>query len=167
MECSKLTVELMRFCRRNLRELSAWAGHTDPDFARIAGTHWDNLSRSVNSRLANLGLRGMREGGWRDPLTTEEIMASLGPVKALVDAGSLEALVALLEIAKISATKVRGMERKQYLKIHPSYLPWKAKPAEQHREALANARGGQIKDREVNRMLDDLEKKIADDDGGQ
>jgi hypothetical protein len=167
MQCSKLTVELMRFCRRNLRELSAWAGHTDPDFARIAGTHWDNLSSSFNSRLADLGLEKMREAGWRDPLTTKEIMASLGPVKALADAGSLEALVVLLEIAKISATKVRGMERKQYLKDHPSYLPWKGKPAEQHREALVNARGGEIKDAEVNRMLNDLEKEIADDDGGQ
>jgi hypothetical protein len=167
MQCSKLTVELMRFCRRNLRELSAWAGHTDPDFARIAGTHWDNLSRPVNSRLADLGLKGMRETGLRDPLTTKEIMASLGPVKVLADAGSLEALVALFEIAKISGTRIRQMERKQYLKDHPSYLPWKGKPAEQQREALMNARAGEIKDAEVNRMLNDLEKEIADDDGGQ
>lgn len=158
----ELTKELIKFCRKNLRELSPWLDHSDWGFQRIAKTHWDNLSSSIDRRLADLGLEGMRGDRWNSCLTIKEVMAALGAMKALADAGSLEALEALFEVAKFSAHKVRAMQRKQYLEDHRQQPPWKAKPAERYGEALVNARASRIDDSDVNRMLQSVEREIAD-----
>lgn len=155
----ELTKQLIKFCCKNLLELKRLEGSDVWEIRRRACSRLFVFRHSMWMRLKQLGLHKFS--------TTDDspdgLEERLTAIKALADAGSIEALEDLCNLAMIAAKGVQNVERMIYLRDHPSDLPWKKKAAEQFGVACARSSPSQIEDAEVNSMLADLGKRMSND----
>jgi hypothetical protein len=160
----RLTDELIGFCRESLGVLDRviadsetkgrdhsqeeWLFHRRAEDLRCRWHH-----RSLNGRLELLGIVPVpRDFRVLTPFT--ELEVGLRSIQRLADAGSIEALEALCQLAIMSAKALRTLQRVRYMWEHP--YPWQK-----------GAGRPEVTDAEVSQMLKALEGDPTEEKGDE
>lgn len=163
----KLTEELINFCCKHFTQLAHLADSGDWDIRRWAGRRMQIFCNAVRIRLSRLGLPNPDDiSAFAEP-SLQDLKQALRAVKVLADEGSLEAMEDLTSLALIAAKSLRNVKRMIYARDHPPNVPWRKKPAEQHGVVSGQLSPEDIKDADINTMLNDLDKRIGEHRTGE